>query len=415
MEKELRLVSPTGWRLATIGYWLALVALAWQAAAAAAAPPGPAPRIGHVFIVMLENEGYHRTFGPGSPAAYLNHLRAQGALASNYFATSHFSLGNYIALISGQAPNPATEYDCPQFTEFVASGFTADGQAIGSGCVYPASVPTIARQLEAAGLSWKAYMEDMGNTPGRETTTCGHPQIGTPDNTQVATVGDQYASRHDPFVYFHSIIDAPSCAQHVVNLRSLGPDLNSIATTPNYVFITPNLCHDGHDGGHGNKCVDGEPGGLESADRFLSTLVPQIVSSPAFSRDGLLIITFDESDVEDEYEASGRAVRVTGGDAAACCDEQPGPNLPAYQAAAGIPRTAINGPGLIGPGGGRIGAVLLSPFIKPGTVSQLPYNHYALLRSVEDMLGLEHLGYAGQAGLKSFGADIFTQPNARSQ
>ena len=400
------LAAPRGWRLACVGCWLALLACE---------PARAAPRIGHVFIVVLENEGYRHTFGPASPASYLNHLRGQGALASNYFATSHFSLGNYIALISGQAPNPATEYDCPQFTEFVSSGFTADGQAIGSGCVYPASVPTIAEQLEAAALSWKAYMEDMGNIPGRESAACGHPQIGTADGTQLAAVGDQYAARHDPFVYFHSVIDAPSCAQHVVSLRSLGPDLKAIATTPNYVFITPNLCHDGHDGGHGNKCVDGEPGGLESADRFLRALVPQIISSEAFRRDGLLIITFDESDVEDEYEASSNAIRVTGGDAAACCDEQPGPNLPAYRAGAAIARTAINGPGLIGPGGGRIGAVMLSPFIKPGTLSQVPYNHYALLRSVEDMFGLVHLGYAGQAGLAPFGADIFTQPNARSR
>jgi phosphatidylinositol-3-phosphatase len=394
--------SSTLARIACIGCWLAMLALE---------PARAAPAIGHVFIVMLENEGYDKTFGPGSPAKYLNHLRGEGALAGNYFATSHFSLGNYIALISGQAPNPATEYDCPQFAEFVSSGFTADGQAIGSGCVYPANVPTIASQLEARALSWRAYMEDMGNNAERESATCGHPAIGSPDHTQLAQAGDQYASRHDPFVYFHSIIDTASCPQRVVNLRQLGADLKSRAATPNYVFITPNLCHDGHDGGHGNTCVDGEPGGLVSADRFLATLVPQIMSSPAFRRDGLLIITFDESDVEDEYLAASHAIRVTGGDATACCDEQPGPNLPAYQADAGIPRTSINGPGLIGPGGGRIGAVLLSPFIKPGTVSQLPYNHYALLRSVEDIFGLAHLGFAGQAGLKAFGADIFTQPN----
>jgi phosphatidylinositol-3-phosphatase len=400
------LASPTCGRLLCIGCWLTM--LAFEPARAASA-------IGHVFIVMLENEGYDETFGPGSPAKYLNHLRGEGALAANYFGTSHFSLGNYIALISGQAPNPATEYDCPQFAEFVSSGFTADGQAIGSGCVYPANVPTIASQLEAKGLRWKAYMEDMGNNTQRESATCGHPAIGSPDHTQLAQAGDQYASRHDPFVYFHSIIDAATCAQHVVNLRQLGADLKSRAATPNYVFITPNLCHDGHDGGHGNTCVDGEPGGLVSADRFLATLVPLITSSSAYRRDGLLIITFDESDVEDEYLAASHAIRVTGGDAAACCDEQPGPNLPAYQADAGIARTAINGPGLIGPGGGRIGAVLLSPFIRPGTVSQLPYNHYALLRSVEDIFGVAHLGFAGQAGLKAFGADIFTQRNGRAQ
>jgi hypothetical protein len=399
-----------GQRLSGVCGLLAILALSSQPVSAGAAPAGPAPGIGHVFILLLENEGYDASFGPASPAKYLDHLRRQGALVVNYFGTSHFSLGNYIALISGQAANPATDYDCGLFTDFAATGLTSDGQAIGSGCVYPANIATVVNQLEAAGLSWKAYMEDMGNNPQRESSSCGHPQIGAPDNTQAAEVGDQYASRHDPFVYFHAIIDTPTCAQHVVNLRSLGPDLRSIAATPNYAFITPNLCHDGHDGGGAGRCVDGEPGGLVSADRFLKTVVPQIVSSPAFRRDGLLIITFDESDIEYDYDAATKAVRVRGGDAAACCNEQPGPNIAAYRADAKIARTAINGPGLIGPGGGRIGAVMLSPFIKAGTVSRVPYNHYSLLKSVEDLFRVGHLGYAGQDGLQAFGPDIYTQP-----
>jgi hypothetical protein len=405
----------TGYRLSGVCALLATLLLSSQSAIAATASGRPTPRIGHVFILMLENEGYQVTFGPTSPAKYLNHLKHQGALVSNYFGISHFSLGNYIALISGQAPNPATIYDCEQFAEFVATGLTADGHAIGTGCVYPANFSTVTNQLEARGLTWKAYMEDMGNSPRRESASCAHPQIGATDNTQMAQIGDQYATRHDPFVYFHSIIDAPSCAQHVVNIRALGADLKSIAATPNYVFITPNLCNDGHDGGEGTQCVDGEPGGLVSADNFLETVVPQIVASPAFRRDGLLIITFDESYIESDYDASSKAVNVRSGDAAACCNEPSGPNIPAYQADAGIARTAINGPGLVGPGGGRIGAVMLSPFIRPGTVSRVPYNHYSLLKSIEDIFGLSHLGYAGQPGLQGFGPDIFTRPNGRSQ
>jgi hypothetical protein len=393
---------------------LATVALSSQWVSAATAPASTTPSIGHVFIVMLENQGYDVTFGPASPAQYLNQLKGRGALVSNYYGVSHFSLGNYIALISGQAANPGTMSDCQQFTEFVATGVTPDGQAIGSGCVYPASVATITTQLEARGLSWKAYMEDMGNDPQRESASCGHPQIGATDNTQAAQIGDQYATRHDPFVYFHSIIDTPSCAQHVRNLSTLDADLKSIAATPNYVFITPNLCHDGHDGGPASRCVDGEPGGLVSADRFLQTVVPQILASAAFRRDGLLIITFDEADIEYDYDAATKTLSVTGGDATACCNEQPGPNVPAYRADAGGARTAINGPGLIGAGGGRIGAIMLSPFIKPGTLSQRPYNHYSLLKSVEDMFGLAHLGFAGQSGLQGFGPDIFTQPEVRS-
>lgn len=408
-------VSLTGCRVSSACGLLAALVLSPHAVEAANTPARATPRIGHVFILMLENEGYDITFGADSPATYLNQLRRQGAFVSNYFGTSHFSLGNYIALISGQAPNPATDYDCPQFTEFVASGTTTDGQAIGSGCVYPASVPTIANQLEAKGLSWKAYMEDMGNNPERESAACGHPQIGTADNTQQAQVGDQYASRHDPFVYFHGIIDTASCAQRVVNLGELTSDLQTIDATPNYVFITPNLCNDGHDGGGHSRCVDGAPGGLLSADRFLQALVPRIVASPAFRRDGLLIITFDESDIESDYDASTNSILIRGGDAAACCHERPGPNIPAYQAGGGAVRTAFNGPGLIGPGGGHIGAVMLSPFIRPGTVSRVPYNHYALLRSVEDMFGVRHLGFAGQPGLRGFGPDIFTQPNGRKR
>ena len=367
------------------------------------------PPIGHVFVVVLENEEFESSFGERSPSEYLKALPSQGVLLPNYYGTSHYSLGNYLSLISGQAPNPVTNGDCEVFEDFVISGTTPDGQAIGHGCVYPARIRTIANQLEDAALSWKAYMEDMGNNPQRESPTCGHPPIGAADNTQVAEPGDQYAARHNPFVYFHAIIHTPSCARNVVNLTGLAADLRTVETTPNFVFISPNLCHDGHDGTDGGHCVDGEPGGMVGAGRFMSQLVPQILASPAFQRDGLLIVTFDESEIEERVDQRGGASVFTG-DAAACCDEQPGPNIPRYRAGAVATWERMNGPGIIGPGGGRVGAVLISPYIRPGTVSATPYNHYALLRSVEDIFGLHHLGYAGQAGLAAFGADVYTRP-----
>ena len=254
-------------------------------------------------MIVLENEEFEDSFGERSPAAYLKELPMQGALLPNYYATSHASLGNYLALISGQAPNPVVNNDCEVFQDFVSTGMTADGQAIGQGCVYPAGVRTLANQLGDAGLAWKGYMEDMGNNPRRESATCGHPPIGAADNTQLAEPGDQYATRHNPFVYFHAIIHTPDCARNVVNLSALAADLRSIETTPNYVFITPNLCNDGHDGGDGAHCVDGAPGGMVSADRFLHELVPQILAAPAFQRDGLLIITFDESETRGTHAA----------------------------------------------------------------------------------------------------------------
>ena len=347
----------------------AALALAVTAPAGADVTPPP---IKHVFVIVLENKGYDETFGPGSPAPYLSQqLTAQGQLLTQYYGIAHQSLANYIAMVSGQAPNGATQSDCQIYTDVTPGTMGADGQAVGQGCVYPAWVKTIADQLAAKGLGWKGYMEDMG-------TNCRHPAFGQPDDTQTAEVGDQYAARHNPFVYFHSLLDSGACAANDVPLDRLPGDLAAAATTPSYAFITPNLCHDGHD----QPCVNGEPGGLVSADAFLQEWVPRITSSAAFKRDGLLLVTFDESE-------SG---------AEDCCGEPMGPNTP-------------NNGGLEqGNGGGRTGTVLISPYIKAGSVNDTPYNHYSLLRSTEDLFGLAHLGYAANTGLKPFEDDVFNNP-----
>jgi hypothetical protein len=358
---------------------VALLLAAWGSLAAAAG----LPPIHHVFVVLLENQNAANTFSSSAPAPYLAQaLPAKGALLPNYYGIGHASLDNYIALVSGQAPNEATQLDCPLFADFVLEqpALDAHGQALGRGCVYPNMVKTLPDQLEAAGLSWKAYMEDMGNDPGRERATCAHPQVGARDYTLIATERDKYAAKHDPFVYFHTIIDDQArCDAHVVNIEALPKDLRKLATTPNYVFITPNLCSDGHD----PDCIDGTPGGFPAIEAFLRKWVPLITGSAAFKQDGLLVITFDES------EGNGPE------GATACCDEKPLAN--AHRPA-----------GVIGPGGGRIGAVLLSRYIKPATVAMTTYNHYSLLRTVEDIFGLAHLGYAAAPDLQPLGADVFT-------
>ena len=361
--------------LAVAGATSANTATAGATSASAANPP-----IGHVFVIVLENESASTTFGAGSPAPYLSTtLRSEGAYLPNYYAVGHESNDNYIAMISGQAPTAQNQADCQFYDNLEPGTIGSYGQAEGSGCVYPADVPTIADQLTASGLTWRDYNESMGADPTREASECGHPGINSVDNTQKATATDEYATRHDPFVYFHSIIDDTAlCDSHVVNLDLLPHDLGSAVDTPNYVFITPDLCDDGHD----SPCANGQPGGLAQADAFLRQWVPQITSSPAFTQQhGLLIITFDEADTSDT---------------SACCGEIPGPDSPE--------------PGVNGPGGGDIGAVLLSPCIAPGTVSTVPYNHYSMLRSVEDIFGLPHLGYAQLPGETSFGSDIFNQP-----
>jgi phosphatidylinositol-3-phosphatase len=358
---------------------LRLLGLLLCIGAASTAPAAAASSVRHVFVIVLENQNASTTFGPGSPAPYLaNTLTSAGAFVPGYYGIGHNSLDNYIAMVSGQAPTVATQGDCPDFIDVLPGTPTSDGQVLGQGCVYPASVQTVAGQLQARGLTWKGYMEDMGNNPARDNgVTCAHPAIGSPDGTQQATATDQYATRHNPFVYFHSIIDNPAgCQARDVPLSRLPTDLASVKSTPNLSFITPNLCHDGHDA----PCADGTPGGLPAADAFLRQWVPQITASPAFQRDGLLVIAFDEA----------------GSDSTSCCGEQSGPNT-----------LAAGGP-MGGSGGGRTGAVLLSPFIAPGTVSAQDYNHYSLLRSIEDAFGLAHLGYAAAPGLRAFGSDIFT-------
>ena len=332
------------------------------------------PPIQHVFIIILENKSFNETFGPSSPAPYLStQLTGQAALLTNYYGIGHNSLPNYIALLSGQAPNVVTQSDCQIYQDFVPDAIQVqlNGQTAGQGCVFPVETQTIADQLTAHQLTWRAYMEDMP-------APCAHPGLNTQDQTQKAQPGNQYASRHNPFVYFHSIIDGLSCATNDVPLTQLPVDLTQAVTTPNYVFITPNLCHDGHD----SPCVDSEPGGLVSADAFLQQWVPQILASPAYQQDGLLMILFDEAEFS-----------VPNADTTACCNELPGPNSPL--------------PGITGPGGGRVGAVVLSKFVRPGTLVTTPYNHYSVLRTIEDLFGLDHLGFAGQAGASSFALDVF--------
>jgi hypothetical protein len=404
----------------------------------AALAPG---KINHILVIELENEGYSNTFSPSSPATYLNGtLRQKGELLPNYFGTGHFSLDNYIAQVSGQAPTLDTQADCADngfaFANLIpgtpdtATAFNP-GQVDGQGCVYPAAAPTIATQLDAKYppsstthvAAWRAYEQDMGNTPARDGgspdpsggTDCGHPAIGAPDTAESATATDGYTSRHNPFVWFHSVIDkAAECNANVVPLGVLGSngkplptghlarDLRSEATTPRFGFITPNLCNDGHDGSCvGPNSQGSHVGGLTGADGFLRTWVPLILNSPAYRHgDTLLVVTFDEADVNPSDPSY----------ATACCNELPGPNTHA-------PGNAGLSSDNAAPGGGQTGAVLLNPkYIKAGSTDTTgSYNHYSALRSYEDLLGLTtggsdgagHIGFAAAKGLVPFGTDVF--------
>jgi hypothetical protein len=332
------------------------------------------PKVGHVFIVNIENKGFRTTWGRHSAAPYLARtLRAKGLLLTQYYGTAHHSLGNYTAQISGQGPSYAIQHDCGAYTAFRESRPTVrPGQVVGDGCVYPRKVGTLPGQLVKAGLSWRGYMEDMAQP-------CQHSRLGHGEEWSSATSQEQYATRHDPFMYFRSITARPAyCRAHVKPLSALRHDLLRTSYTRTLSYITPDLCHDAHD----STCADGGPGGLTAANGWFKTWIPRILGSPAFRANGMLVITADESEGASE-------------DSRACCGEGPGPNA--------------GQPGIEGPGGGRVGALVISRYVVPGGTSSRAYNHYSLLGSVEDLFGLRRLGYA-RTVTHVFRGDVYRTP-----
>jgi hypothetical protein len=387
-------------------------------ASAATANVDGTPQLRHVFVLILENQAEDNTFGSLMPVPYLqNTVSAQGAFIPNYWGTSHFSLGNYVSFISGMSATTQNQGDCTTYTQILNSTTVAYNQVSGNGCVYPSTTITLADQLAAAHFSWRGYMEDMGNDGTREGATCGQTQptassgtYGFPDLTlsaQPASSGhpqDQYAERHNPFVYFSSLLSSGSCLKNVVPLSdaTLTNDLKSIATTANFNWITPNLCDDGHDVPCKAPGINGTTDSTyDNENAFLRKWVPIITRSPAFQKDGLLMITFDESS-----PAKNPMVGTdTTFDGTSCCSEssEVDPNT----LTPGIPPNSASDDITDGSGGGKTGTILLSPFIPPGTVSGASYNHYSALHSIEDEFGLSYLGFAGYPGTTPFGSDIF--------
>jgi hypothetical protein len=343
------------------------------------------PAVKHVFVIMLSDEPYAAVFGPSSGAHYLSHtLERRGELLVRYYGVAHQQLANRIALVSGQGPTPATAANCPLYSAVVPASVGGQQQVTGEGCVYPRSTQTLGGQLTAKHLSWRAYVQGI-DEPGATAGACAHPSLGAADaSSEQSAAGAPYATSRNPFVYFRSVTDAPDCAADDVGLNRLAPDLASAGGAPSFSYIVPDRCHDGEPG----PCAGGAPGGLPAADGFLEGVVPKILSSRAYKQGGLLLITVDQAPSSGEFT-----------DSSSCCGQPRFPNLPAPTGvAAALPPE----------GGGQVGALLLSPFVKGGTTNQEPYNHFSLLRTIEDLFGLEHLGYAGAPKVNSLEPSLFS-------
>ena len=352
------------------------------------------PEVKHVFIVVLGENGYEETYGATATAPYLaKELPEQGELIPNYYAVAKGDLANQIALLSGQGPTLETAANCPTYADIVPGTESAlsPGQVEGAGCVYPATTESLPSQLVAAKLRWKAYVEDIGNGVATgQPATCRHPALGTPDPSQVPVPGDSYVTWRNPFVYFHSLIDSEECAAADVGLDRLATDLAKKVgkQTPTLSYIVPSVCHAGRE----LPCEEGQPAGPAAAEEFLKTVIPQITESEAYKDNGLIAI------VSSQAPQAGERL-----DAGSCCLSPAYPNLPpdpVAEAETGLVKTTG--------GGGKVGLLLISPFVAPGSVNEtVTYNHFSLLLTIEELLGLEKLGYAAEPALLPFDESVF--------
>jgi phospholipase C len=266
---------------------------------------GTVPNFSHIILIVMENKEFDEVIG-NPKAPNFNGWAKHYALLTNYYSITHPSLPNYLALVAGDTFG--IQEDCTD-------------------CYIKAtSLPDL---LEAKGRSWKTYQESL-------------PSAGFTGNGS-----GLYVKKHDPFVYFDSIrMDRARRERGVVPLTELKADLKQ-GRLPDYAFIMPDLCHSSH------SCE------FDVTDKWLGTIVNDILRSPVFDQNALLVLTFDE----------GRT------------------NLGGAEA----PPLAA---------GGRIATILISPLVRPGYKDVTPYSHYSLLKTIAAAWGLEPPGHAGDPATK---------------
>lgn len=314
--------------------------------------PTGLPEVKHVFLIMLGEGGYEETFGEASTSEYLSkELPAQGELLPNYFAVTKGVLANQIALLSGQGPTPETQAGCPNYADVAPGAESEEGQVEGNGCIYPATTKTLPGQMAEKELTWRAYVDEESSAEGEQPPGC-------------------YLNPRNPFAYFHSITDKEECGEADAGLAHLAKDLTLKPDRfPALAYISPDPT---------------------IAEETLKTIVPNIEESFAYKDGGLIVITSAEAKQEGESP-----------DTSACCITPDYPNLEEPES------EPVTGPVRKTGGGGQVGALLISPFIEAGTSSETYFNHYSLLVSLEELFGLERIGYAAEPALAGFDETIF--------
>jgi phosphatidylinositol-3-phosphatase len=385
------------------------------------------PEIKHVFLIVLGEGGYESTFGAKSGAPYLSRtLPKKGTLIPNYYGVSGGVLANEIAMLSGQGPTAETAANCPNYTAITPATVSETAEQVeGTGCVYPSTTQSLPTQLEEKALTWRAYVENMEGGPNRgQAATCRKPTLGGPDDAATAVPGDQYATWRNPVVYFSAIAESAECAEHDVGFEFLTRDLKAKKKTPALSLIFPDACHSGAE----VECEPGAPKGAHGVVSLLKNLIPAIMASPAYEQEGgLIMITSAEA------PQAGENLDPSG-----CCLAPSYPNL----VAAGLqPAPAATTTGSTSTteksstststtatteeeetetttyteeslqtsgGGGKVGLLMISPYLEPETVVEGEYaNHFTLLKSLEQIFGVEPLGFATEAEMPTLKPELF--------
>jgi len=290
------------------------------------------PTFSHIYIIMEENTNYEDIIGnPDAP--YINQLAQQYSFAANYYGVTHPSEPNYVAATAG---------------DFF--GLHADDQS------KRFDAQNIVDQLESKGLTWATYQQ-------------GLPAPGSTVNQAPSTGSGLYVRKHDPFMLYNDVLNSPTRLQNVKPIESLATDLNS-GSAPNYAFIAPDQCHDMHGVSSSSATSYGMPWCayppnfvlnhplIQAGDAYAKQLVTTITSSKGWTADSVIVLTWDEN------ESSGLSSPNRGySSSTGCCAGPPGD------------------------GGGRVPAIIITN-TPMHTVSLRPYNHYSLLRTVEDNWGL---------------------------
>lgn len=352
------------------------------------AQDGPVRPLDHVFVIVMENHYITQILG-NSNAPFITSYASAANLAANYYGVGHPSLTNYLEITGGSnfgiINDDSPDWHNTSCTSNIESGTPADESATtnvcpiaGSGMDAPTpavdttnegtpqqpiyndplpAAPTqginIADQLVGAGKSWKSYQE---NLPPYGADRVNNSDGLVSDVTQSEPgMPKLYAVKHNPFVYFADVQNGSNhklSLTQVVDFHQLFADLKS-GRVPNYSFIVPNQCHDQHGRGSsemGTGCsVD--QNAIAQGDAALSILITAIKNSPVWTKGNNVIVTvWDENDYS---------------------------SLP-----------------------NQVVAIVDTNYARGGRTSNVKYNHFSLLKTVEAGFGLPYINHAADLNVK---------------